>query len=123
MKKTIYISGVLGGLLLIIYLIGETIDFSFNDIFLIVGLIIIVLVFIPLLIVDRHRYNKKIDHIIKTHKDKPSKIKDLPPNKSKIKGRNLNNLPFRERKSGLTWGGGNIKGSLAKRGTKRKFLK
>lgn len=28
----------------------------------------------------------------------------------------------RERKSGLTWGGGNIKGSNATRGTKRKFL-
>ena len=29
---------------------------------------------------------------------------------------------LRERKSGLTWGGGNIKASEAKRGTKRKFL-
>ncbi len=28
----------------------------------------------------------------------------------------------RDRKSGLTWGGGNIKGSNATRGTKRKFL-
>lgn len=28
----------------------------------------------------------------------------------------------RERKSGLTWGGGNIKASEAKRGTRRKFL-
>lgn len=27
-----------------------------------------------------------------------------------------------ERKSGLTWGGGNIKASEAKRGTRRKFL-
>lgn len=29
---------------------------------------------------------------------------------------------LRERKSGLTWGGGNIKASEATRGTKRKFL-
>jgi len=28
----------------------------------------------------------------------------------------------KEKKSGLTWGGGNIKASNAKRGTKRKFL-
>lgn len=28
----------------------------------------------------------------------------------------------REKKSGLTWGGGNIKASEAKRGTRRKFL-
>jgi len=27
-----------------------------------------------------------------------------------------------EKKSGLTWGGGNIKASTATRGTKRKFL-
>lgn len=32
------------------------------------------------------------------------------------------NFGHRERKSGLTWGGGNIKASEAKRGTKRKFL-
>lgn len=29
---------------------------------------------------------------------------------------------LKEKKSGLTWGGGNIKGSEATRGTKRKFL-
>jgi hypothetical protein len=29
---------------------------------------------------------------------------------------------LKERKSGLTWGGGNIKASEATRGTKRKFL-
>ena len=34
------------------------------------------------------------------------------------------NIDFghREKKSGLTWGGGNIKASEAKRGTRRKFL-
>lgn len=34
------------------------------------------------------------------------------------------NIDFghREQKSGLTWGGGNIKAANAKRGTKRKFL-
>jgi di/tricarboxylate transporter len=31
-------------------------------------------------------------------------------------------LASKERKSGLTWGGGNIKASEAKRGTRRKFL-
>jgi len=29
---------------------------------------------------------------------------------------------LKEKKSGLTWGGGNIKASTAKRGTRRKFL-
>jgi len=33
-----------------------------------------------------------------------------------------NSFSLREQKSGLTWGGGNIKASEATRGTKRKFL-
>jgi hypothetical protein len=43
-------------------------------------------------------------------------IKEDPAKKSNI------DFGHRERKSGLTWGGGNIKASNAKRGTKRKFL-
>jgi hypothetical protein len=39
----------------------------------------------------------------------------------KIK-RSDGNFALKERKSGLTWGGGNIKASQATRGTKRKFL-
>jgi len=34
----------------------------------------------------------------------------------------LTTFALRDKKSGLTWGGGNIKASEAKRGTKRKFL-
>lgn len=39
----------------------------------------------------------------------------------KIK-RSDQSFSLKERKSGLTWGGGNIKASEATRGTKRKFL-
>jgi len=123
MKSIIYISGVLGGLLLIIRLIGTIADFSLNNIFLISGLILIVLICIPLMIIDRYRYNKKIDRIIKTHKNKTSKTKSISPEKSKVKGWSMNSSPFRERKSGLTWGGGNIKGANATRGNRKQFLK
>ncbi|MDF1549034.1 MAG: hypothetical protein P1P88_14515 [Bacteroidales bacterium] len=123
MRIIIYISGILGGLLLMIGLIGTINDFNYNAVFLISGLALIVPICIPLMIVDRYRYNKKIDHIIKTHKDKPSKTKSISPVKSKVKGWGMNNSPFRERKSGLTWGGGNIKGANASRGTRKSFLK
>ena len=36
--------------------------------------------------------------------------------------RSKGTFALREKKAGLTWGGGNIKASAAKRGTKRKFL-
>ncbi len=43
---------------------------------------------------------------------------------AKVDPARKSNIDFghRERKSGLTWGGGNIKASEAKRGTRRKFL-
>lgn len=44
------------------------------------------------------------------------------PDKQKVK-RSDTSFRLGERKSGLTWGGGNILASDATRGTKRKFLK
>ncbi|MDN3689338.1 hypothetical protein [Cyclobacterium jeungdonense] len=122
MKRIIYISGILGGLLLIIGLIGMIVPFPFNGLWLLAGVILLVLICIPLMMVDRYRYNKKIDHIIKKCKGQPSKIERLSTEKSKVKRWSMNNSPFRERKSGLTWGGGNVKGANATRGNRRKFL-
>lgn len=41
---------------------------------------------------------------------------------SKPQKRSDTSFSLKEKKSGLTWGGGNIKASTATRGTKRKFL-
>jgi len=43
---------------------------------------------------------------------------------TKVEPAKKSNIDFghREKKSGIAWGGGNIKASNAKRGTKRKFL-
>lgn len=41
----------------------------------------------------------------------------------KVKGWDMNTSPFRDRKSGLRWEGGNIKGVNAKRASRRRFLK
>jgi hypothetical protein len=46
---------------------------------------------------------------------------EMDPDKPKAK-RSDTAFSLHEKKSGLTWGGGNIKGSEATRGTKRKFL-
>lgn len=111
-----YISGILGGLLLVIRLIGSVTDFNYNDLFLFSGLALIILVFIPLAIIDKYRQNKKIDRIIKTYSDKPSRHNTISSGKSEFKGWSMNNSPFRKRKSGVSWGGGNIKGANATRG-------
>jgi hypothetical protein len=122
MKSIMYISGILGGLLLVIRLIGTIAYFSFNDILLISGLVLIVLIFIPLSVIEKYRHNKKIKNIIQSYSDEPGKHISVSSDKSKTKGWSMNSSPFRKRKSGLTWGGGNIKGANATRGTRKSFL-
>ncbi len=97
--------------------------FKLNKYVLITVLIIIGLT-IVLILVDRYFYNKKIKKIIKEFKGQ-KKEENISDEKKKLttKGWGMNDSPFRERKSGLTWGGGNIKGASAKRGTRRSFLK
>ena len=124
MRALISIAGTTGGLLLIIRLIGELVNFSHNKHFLIAGLVLIVGITLPLFIIDRVRQKKKIDKIIRSHKNSQANKKaKIPISDFKTKGWNTNGAPIRERKSGLTWGGGNIKGANATRGTKRSFLK
>jgi len=55
-------------------------------------------------------------------KEKKSRTQHVPgAGTSKIK-RSEGSFALKDKKSGLTWGGGNIKASEATRGTKRKFL-
>jgi hypothetical protein len=123
MKKIIYISGILGGLLLLFRLLGVFMEFPFNSLLLYSGLVLLVLVCLPLTIAEKQRQNKKIDEIIKSYKGKKKKKTEFKRGDSKTKGWDMNNSPFRERRSGLTWGGGNVKGANASRGNKRSFLK
>jgi hypothetical protein len=123
MKTTIYISGIAGTMLLLFRIIGIVMEYPFNIVLLILGLFILFCVFLPLSIAERHRHNKKIDQIIDSYKKAGKEAVPLEKGSLETKGWGMNNSPFRERKSGLTWGGGNIKGANAKRETRRNFLK
>lgn len=116
MRNLTYISGILGGLLLVVSLIGSVTDFKYNNLFLVSGLVLIVLIFIPLVLTNKYRHTKKINSIIQSYSDKQSRHDPLPSGKSEFKGWSMNNSPFRKRKSGVSWGGGNIKGANATRG-------
>ena len=102
--------------------ISEVMEFKLNKYVLIPVLIIIGLM-IVLFFVDKYLYNKKIKKIIKGYKG-PKKEENVSIQKKKptTKGWGMNDSPFRKRKSGLTWSGGNIKGASAKRGTRKSFL-
>jgi len=98
-------------------------EFKLNKFVLITAFVIIGLM-IVLFIIDRYLYHKKVKKIIKQYKGFKKKEGVLnKENKATTKGWGMNDSPFRERKSGLTWGGGNIKGASAKRGSRKYFLK
>ena len=119
MKSSIYYSATLGMAFLSIRFVGLFIDLTHKDLFLIIGLGILLLVTLPLYLTERRRYDKKKQIIFKTF-NKGGKIdknnKKKPLQKSEYPS-------FRKQKSGLTWTGGSVHGSSAKRGSKRGFLK
>ena len=97
-------------------------EFSLNNFILITGLSLLGLVCLPLYFADKYRQKKKIDEIIASHKGKDSQ-KKMNDEKTKIKGWDMNTSPFHERKSGVTYEGGNIYGKVGRRNSRRSFLK
>jgi len=71
--------------------------------------------FLVLTIHERRQEEKRR----KQRESKTRKDPDAPREKVK---RSEGSFALKDKKSGLTWGGGNIKASEATRGTKRKFL-
>lgn len=123
MKTLIYTSGIFGGLFLLLRLLGLFVQALNADILLYAGLGLFIFIFIPLSITYKRRQDQKIDKIIKSYKGKSaSQLSGEKDNETKTRGWSMNNSPFRERRSGLNWGGGNVHAANAKRGRRRKFL-
>ena len=123
MKIAIYFSGIAGSIFLLIRTIGKMMEFPLNRVFLILGLILLVFIYLPLIIIDKYLHNKKVDKIIDSYKGTQNNTVKFEKGDSKTKGWGMNNSPFRGRRSGLSWGGGNIKGANATRGARKSFLK
>jgi hypothetical protein len=199
MKKLIYISGVAGGLLLVLGLIGTFAGFSFINLLVVYGFVLTVIC-ITLISIDKFNQRQKIRKILRFYKEvkspdvvhesmenasgaegekargevsgkqaqgvssekelgeepldkerdenqdrepegtrdelqekifpgeKPEQPEDDNNDRDKKKktgqkGLEPGKTSLRERKAGLVWGGGNIKGATATRGTRRRFLK
>ena len=123
MRPLIYISGILGALLLTLGIVGIYLEFPFNNILLYTGLALFVLVFIPIYITDRIMINRKINRIIREFQEQERKEEKVTESRINSKGWSMNDSPFQTRKSGLTWGGGNVHAANATRGTRKAFLK
>jgi len=119
MRNSIYFSAILGLAFLAIRFIGLFIEVSNSNLYLFIGTGIILLVTWPLYLIERFRYKKKKASILKKYQGE-----HLTKNVKDLKKKDNPDYPsFRKQKRGLSWGGGNIHGSNAKRGSKRGFLK
>ena len=123
MYAAIYISGISGFTLLALCGLNYVLNAELDSLSFISSLVILLGVFLPLSLLDMYQYKRRIRRILKSHKEKPHPSVKLEQGDKKTKGWGMNNSPYRDRKSGLTWGGGNIKGANAKRETRRSFLK
>ena len=104
---------------LAIRFIGLFIELNNSNLFLFIGSGILLLVTWPLYLIQQSNYKKKKASILKKYR-----IKHQTKNMAGTKKKHNPDYPsFRKQKRGLTWGGGNIHGSTAKRGSKRGFLK
>ncbi len=122
MRTVIYITGITGGLAIVLSIIGIFAEFAFNDLLFWGGLILIFAVCIPLLKLERFFQKRHVTSIKRQPQAKES-VKNIRQQKTKAKGWDMNSSPFRKRKSGLTWGGGNVKGANASRGNRKSFLR
>lgn len=119
---TAYVSGIAGFLFLILRATGILLNFEFNDFLLVSGLVLLFAVCLPLTLVNKFLNDKKMDEFLKNTSSHTGKAGSETGEESKSKGWGMNDSPYRKRKQGLTWGGGNIKAANAKRGDRRTFL-
>ena len=99
---------------------GVLFELQIGGLFLLFGLIFI-LGFFVFSWIQRKESDSRIDEIIRSHKERRDSDTFVKPTEVP-KGWGMNNSPFRDRKSGLEWNGGNVKGLTAKRSSRKKFL-
>lgn len=120
MKKATYISVFIGLLFLTISFIAFLFDQNFYNLLLPLGIGILLLISLPLFFIQLGNQSKKTRTRSKEHQTLKK------PKKGSVKKTGEKSVPnypsFSKRKSGLTWGGGNIHGSSATRGSKKGFL-
>ena len=121
--SVIFVSGITGGILLIFRAIGIVAEFSFNGFLLYSGLILLLLICIPVYLYDKHLREQEIRQIIDSYKGKKQEPLQIKKGNSVVEEWGINNPPFRDHHSGVSWGGGNIHAANASRGARRIFMK
>ncbi len=90
---------------------------------ILLGIALFVGVILPVLIVRDVREKRRIRKILDSHRNSGSGKASGELHSDPARGWNMNNSPFRRRKSGLRWEGGNVHAANATRGERRRFRK
>ena len=128
MRLLLYSSIILGITFLTLRFIGLFLDLTNNDLFLALGLGLLLVVALPLYLMMKRQYQEKVEDILKEYegdkkRDSTASATQKSTSKENDKKKDVDYPSFRSQKQGLKWGGGNIHGSTATRGSKRGFLK
>ena len=81
------------------------------------------LICIPVYLYDKHLREQEIRQIIDSYKGRKKEPLHIKKGNSEVEEWGINNPPFRDHHSGLSWGGGNIHAANASRGARRIFMK
>ncbi len=120
-KVIFYISGAAGIILLVVRFLGIFLEFPENDLILLSALAVLGIICLPSYFISSFRNERSLEEPLNPLENDGEKPGDVHKGAAKSAWR-MARSPFRDNKSGLTWGGGNIKGSNATRGERRGFL-
>lgn len=132
MKTYIYISGFVAGFLFLGWLLALGLGMPNHLLMLVAGSVVFVFIYLPLVIRKRKMHRERMKDIIQKYKKQKetgsgTKLQNETgpettegTSKHGRKGWSMNNSPFRERRSGVTWGGGNIHAANASRGSRKR---
>jgi len=123
MNFYIYFSGLLSAFSMIAWISMLLIGNDRAYLFLLAFLLFFIGFFLPISLVKRRRHREKMREIIRNYKESGDPKVQNKPGENTTEGWSMNNSPFRERKSGLNWGGGNIHALNATRGKRKSFGK
>ncbi|MBE0650026.1 MAG: hypothetical protein IH595_04205 [Bacteroidales bacterium] len=120
-KIVFYISGGAGLVLLIVRFLGIFLKFPNNDLILLSALALLGIVCLPSYFISRFRNEGSLEEPLNPLDDGEERASEAREGTTKPEWE-MNKSPFRNRKSGLTWGGGNVHGSNASRGERKGFM-
>jgi len=121
MKNYIYISGVVSAFFFLGWIGAFLLGYPRHFYFLIAGISVFTLIFLPLLLKKRKTHRERMEEIINNYQSGEKKSPENTIQSNRPEGWNMNTSPFRSRKTGVSWGGGNIHAAEAKRGRRRSF--